>query len=204
MSGRTRVPAAAQPRGWSFGALANLPNAISVLRLALVPVTLTALISQAYGTALLAFAVAGISDALDGFLARKLGQETAFGRLIDPAADKLLLVGTTLALGWLGLLPIWLVALVVGRDLLIVAAVSLSWMAGRQVAVAPSRVSKANTVAQLLLNGTLILGLATGFASPLLHTLLTAAVTVLTSASAILYAVTWWSQVAPTDAKAGR
>ncbi len=188
MSGR---PDAASPTGdvaIGWRSLATVPNVISVLRLALVPVTLVALLNGAYAAALLAFAVAGVSDALDGYLARRLGQETAFGRLIDPAADKLLLVGTTLVLGWLGLLPVWLVALIVGRDIVIVLAVIATWAWGSPMAVAPSRISKTNTLAQLLLCGAALVHLATDIHAPLLHTLLIGSVALLTSASAILYA----------------
>ncbi len=204
MSGR---PGAASPRGGvaiGWRSLATVPNVISVLRLALVPVTLFALLNGAYAAALLAFAVAGVSDALDGYLARRLGQETAFGRLIDPAADKLLLVGTTLVLGWLGLLPAWLVALVVGRDVVIVLAVAVIWASGRPMAVAPSRISKANTFAQLLLCGTALVHLATDIHAPLLHIVLIGSVAMLTSASAILYAGALRRHLAAGGAKGSR
>lgn len=98
----------------------TLPNAISLLRLLLVPVVVFALARGAYAVALASFVTAGLSDAADGYLARRLKQHTAFGALLDAAADKLLVVCTMGMLLLLGALPGWLVALLLGRDALVV------------------------------------------------------------------------------------
>ena len=102
------------------------------------------------------FIIAGVSDAVDGFLAKRFGWQTELGAYLDPLADKLLIVSIFLALGVDGKLPLWLVIAVVSRDILIVIAVVLSWLLGNPVRIRPLIVSKANTVAQIVLAATVL------------------------------------------------
>ena len=109
------------------------------------------LLEHQYGWALLLFVVAGLSDGLDGFLAKQYGWQSHLGGILDPLADKVLLVACFLVLGALSLIPVWLVAAVVFRDLLIVGGALLYNYRIEEVEAAPILVSKLNTVLQILL-----------------------------------------------------
>ncbi|HXG16842.1 MAG TPA: CDP-alcohol phosphatidyltransferase family protein [Calidithermus sp.] len=134
----------------------NLPNSITLARLCLVPVVALLVLQERYGWALAAFAVAGASDAVDGFLARALGQRTALGALLDPAADKLLLVSTFATLWWVERLPGWLLGLVFGRDALLAGGYWGLYAAGRRLPVKPTPLGKLTMAAQLVLAGWLL------------------------------------------------
>ncbi|MEO5574571.1 MAG: CDP-alcohol phosphatidyltransferase family protein [Gammaproteobacteria bacterium] len=135
----------------------DIPNLISLLRMLLVPPLVWLLLNGEYGFALLLFAIAGISDALDGYLAKNYQWSSRLGSILDPLADKLLLVAAYLILGWLGEIPVWLVVLVVGRDLVIVAgAIIYHYRVGR-FDLTPTVLSKLNTLAQILLIFTVLL-----------------------------------------------
>jgi cardiolipin synthase len=129
----------------------HIPNLITGLRILLVAPFLWALLEERYSTALLLFVIAGVSDALDGFLAKYFGWTSELGGLLDPIADKLLLIGAILALGWLNELPGWLVALVILRDLLIVCGAISYHMLIERLEAAPLMISKLNTLVQLML-----------------------------------------------------
>ena len=129
----------------------HLPNLITGLRILLVAPFLWALLEERYSTALLLFIIAGVSDALDGFLAKYFGWTSELGGLLDPIADKLLLMGAILALGWLNELPGWLVALVILRDLLIVGGAVSYHLLIERFEAAPLMISKLNTLVQLIL-----------------------------------------------------
>ena len=143
--------------------LSDLPNAISVLRLLLVPPVVWALLEGRYPLALLLFAIAGASDGLDGFLAKHFDWRSRLGAVLDPLADKVLMAACYLTLGWLGYLPIWLVAVVIGRDLLIVGGAVVYHLRIEPVDMAPTRVSKFNTLAQLVLVVAVLVSLAGPF-----------------------------------------
>lgn len=129
----------------------DLPNLITVFRFLLVPPVVVLLLKGRFGSALLIFAVAGFSDALDGYLAKRHNWTSRAGALMDPLADKLLLVSAFITLGWLGLIPLWLVALVILRDLVIVTGAIIYHMRIEQLEAAPSLVSKLNTFTQIML-----------------------------------------------------
>ena len=129
----------------------NPPNLITVGRAVLVPVVFWLLITGRMQTAFFVFVIAGISDALDGFLAKRFGWQTELGAYLDPLADKLLIVSIFIALGVLGELPSWLVITVVSRDILIIIAVIVSWLLANPVRIQPLNVSKANTAVQIML-----------------------------------------------------
>ncbi len=134
----------------------NPPNIISLGRVILVPLVFWLLVTGQTQAAFFAFIVAGISDAVDGYLAKTFGWTTELGAYLDPLADKLLIVSIFLALGVGGKLPLWLVIAVASRDILIVSAIVLSWLLGNPVRIKPLWVSKANTVAQIVLVGTVL------------------------------------------------
>lgn len=146
----------------------NLPNIITLARVILVPVVFWLLITGEIQVAFFLFIIAGVSDAIDGYLAKTFGWQTELGAYLDPLADKLLIVCIFLALGVDGKLPVWLVVAVVSRDILIVIAVLLSWVLGNPVRIRPLIVSKANTVAQIVLAATVLadegFGLGLGWA----------------------------------------
>lgn len=146
----------------------NLPNLITLMRVILVPVVFWLLITDETQMAFLLFIVAGVSDGVDGYLAKRFGWQTELGAYLDPLADKLLIVSIFLALGVDGKLPLWLVVAVVSRDILIIMAVMLSWVLSNPVRIKPLIVSKANTVAQIVLAATVLadegFGLGLGWA----------------------------------------
>ena len=131
--------------------LSQLPNAISLFRFVLVPVLILTLKEGNYTAALLVFLVAGISDALDGFIARRMGFVTQLGGVLDPAADKLLMVSAYVMLTFIGHIPFWLMLAVVFRDLLIVGGYLVVTSVVGAIKMRPSIMSKLNTVAQIVL-----------------------------------------------------
>lgn len=134
----------------------NIPNLITLGRVILVPVVFWLLVSGQTQLAFFAFVLAGVSDAVDGFIAKRFGLATELGAYLDPLADKLLIVSIFVALGVRGALPSWLVIAVVSRDILIVVGVMLSWLLDHPVRISPLVVSKANTAAQIVLAGTVL------------------------------------------------
>jgi len=127
----------------------NLPNIISLVRLLCVPVVMWFILDGRMLPAFWLFLAAGISDAADGFLAKRLNAQTALGGYLDPLADKTLLVGVYLTLGYQGSLETWLVILVVFRDLLIIGGAIFLLTLAQSVSFKPLWVSKINTVAQI-------------------------------------------------------
>lgn len=130
----------------------NLPNLISLARLLSVPLAVWLIVSGWMASAFWLFVCAGVSDAVDGFIAKRYGCQTTLGSYLDPIADKVLLVSVYLAFGFQGLLPPWLVILVVFRDLLIVGgALLMHTLTLTHPKIAPLHISKLNTFAQILL-----------------------------------------------------
>ena len=127
---------------------------ITLGRALLVPVVFWLMLTNRIQAAFFLFVLAGLSDAVDGYLAKRFHWQTELGAYLDPLADKLLVACVFIAMGWLGELPSWLVIAVVSRDVLIIIAIMLSWVLGRPVRIKPLAVSKANTVAQLALAAT--------------------------------------------------
>lgn len=168
-----------------------IPNGISILRIALVAPVVIAILSAQYGLALALFFVAGFSDGVDGYLAKRHGWSTPLGALLDPAADKLLMTSSFLTLAWIGLAPAWLAALVVLRDIVIVGGATAYHFLVGPVEGRPTRVSKLNTALELLYV-LAVLGNA-GFGWPPQITLLVlgAAVLVTVVVSGIDYVWSW-------------
>ena len=129
----------------------NLPNIISLGRLLSVPVVIYLILNDFMTAAFWLFIAAGISDGVDGYLAKTLGQSSALGAYLDPIADKVLLVGVYLTLGQDGHLPTWLVIMVVFRDLIIVGGIILLHISNSGIRMRPLLISKVNTAAQIAL-----------------------------------------------------
>jgi cardiolipin synthase len=129
----------------------SIPNLISLGRLLSVPLAVWLILEGELGWAFWLFVLSGLSDAIDGFIARAFRSRTALGGYLDPIADKALLVSVYLALGHAGYLPVWLVILVVFRDILIVGGVLLLYTLKESFAMQPSFISKINTTMQIVL-----------------------------------------------------
>jgi cardiolipin synthase len=127
----------------------SLPNLITLGRLVLVPVVIAMIASQRWREACIVFVVAGISDAVDGWLAKTFDLRTELGAYLDPVADKALLISIYIALAIVGVLPATLAIIVVARDLMIIGAVVISWLVSKPVAIKPLLISKLNTTAQI-------------------------------------------------------
>ena len=169
----------------------NLPNLITIARILMVPVIVWAIGSGEMLFAFILFLVAGLSDAIDGFLAKRLGMTTEFGSYLDPLADKALIVSIYVTLGIVEALPRWLVILVVSRDIMIVAAIILSWLVDKPVTVKPLVVSKANTAAQIILATLVLASLGLGFKFAWVIDVGIAVVAVLTLLSVAAYVREW-------------
>ena len=169
----------------------TIPNFITIFRFLLVPAVIWALVSGNVEWALACFVVAGVSDAVDGFIARHFDQRSELGAYLDPMADKILLVSVFVVLGFMGELPSWLVIAAVSRDALIVAAVLLSTIMARPVAMKPLFVSKANTAVQIALAIVVLAELAFSAFLDQLRPLLVIVSGLLTVASAAAYLVQW-------------
>lgn len=129
----------------------DIPNLISFLRILLSVPVVWLLFEREFAAALTLFAIAGISDGLDGFLAKHYGWESRLGGMLDPLADKALLMSSFLVLGALGLVPVWLVILVIFRDLVIIGGALYYHFSVEELQADPSLVSKLNTLLQILL-----------------------------------------------------
>jgi cardiolipin synthase len=157
----------------------------------LVPIVVWAITSGEMRLAFSLFLAAGISDAVDGFLAKRFHMASELGALIDPLADKALIVSIYVALGVAGGLPISLVILVVSRDIMIISGFMLSWLVGKPMPVRPLPVSKANTVAQILLATLVLAEQAFGFNAALAANIGVGLVSVLTLLSIGFYLAEW-------------
>lgn len=116
----------------------------------MVPVVVWAIIYGELWLAFVLFLAAGVSDAVDGYLAKRFNMASELGAYLDPLADKTLIVSIYVTLGIAGKIPLWLVILVVSRDIMIIGAIMLSWLLGSPLKVKPLLVSKLNTVAQIV------------------------------------------------------
>ena len=169
----------------------NLPNLITLARILSVPVVVWAIAANQMLLAFVLFLAAGVSDAVDGFLAKRFNMQSELGAYLDPLADKVLIVSIYIALGVTDAVPRWLVILVVSRDLMIVGAVMLSWLLDRPIAVKPLLVSKLNTVAQIVFAGLVLGSLGMGFEAGWLTVGMMALVASLTLLSVAAYVREW-------------
>ncbi len=128
----------------------TLPNLLTILRIVLTPVFAICLINHAYKNAFWIFVVAGVSDGLDGFIARVFRQKSELGAYLDPIADKLLISTAFIILATVQFIPSWLTVIVIARDILIIFGIALLFITNHNVEIKPSFLSKITTVAQLL------------------------------------------------------
>lgn len=132
-----------------MGLTQHLPNAISLLRILMTPLVIMGIRSGYYDRALVLAFIAAWTDAFDGWAARHFRVESSVGKVLDPLADKVLQVGVFLALGMEGVVPVWLVSVVFGRDLLILAFAAIFLLTGRHKRFEPTLWGKVSTILQL-------------------------------------------------------
>ena len=174
------------------GIALNIPNLITLGRILLVPIVVWAIATPgAMWIAFVLFLVAGVSDAVDGYLAKRFQMSTELGAYLDPLADKALIVSIYLTLGINNLIPRWLVILVVSRDILIVGGIMLSWLLGNPLKIKPLLVSKLNTVAQILFASVVLGSLGYNYELATLTLILMGLVAVLTLLSVAAYVAEW-------------
>lgn len=175
----------------------TIANALTLLRLCLIPLIVVMIHEGRFGLATVIFITAGITDALDGYIARRFNQRTEIGAYLDALADKSLIAASFIALVHVQLVPFWLVVLVIFRDLMIVGAVAIAWLMHNPIAIEPLKVSKANTAAQIVAVATTlgIKGFAIAFPFPLIE-ILHGVVAVLTVLSVTAYFAAWFRHMA--------
>jgi cardiolipin synthase (CMP-forming) len=157
----------------------------------LVPIVVWAITSGGMRIAFLLFVAAGISDAVDGFLAKRFHMTSELGAYLDPLADKALIVSIYISLGIAGALPLFLVILVVSRDIMIISAFMLSWLVGKPMPVRPLPISKLNTVVQILLAALVLAERGFGFDFDMVAKLMMGLVAILTLLSIAFYLAEW-------------
>lgn len=177
----------------------NPANLITLGRLLLVPVSVWLILAGQFGLAFWMFVIAGVSDAVDGFIAKRFDMRTRIGALLDPVADKTLLVSTYVTLGVAAQLPAWLVILVVSRDLMIVGGFLLIQLLSAETRWEPLLVSKANTALQILLVALTLARLAFAFDDHGVGYALVYAVAATTVLSGAAYLVRWARSLAGAE-----
>jgi cardiolipin synthase len=182
----TGVWACAEP-----GRRLSIPNLITLGRIILVPVVVWAIISGEMLPAFALFVIAGISDAVDGFIAKRFHMASELGAYLDPLADKALLVSIYVALGIARALPISLVILVVSRDIMIISGFVLALLVDKPMQVRPHPVSKLNTVMQILLATLVLAEKGLGFSAASLEAAGIILVAALTLLSIGFYLAEW-------------
>jgi cardiolipin synthase (CMP-forming) len=179
----------------------SIPNIITLGRIILVPIIVWAIASSEMEIAFAIFVIAGVSDAVDGFLAKRFHMASELGALLDPLADKALLVSIYVALGIWGAVPRWIVILVVSRDIMIVSAVIVSWLFDKPIPMKPLMVSKLNTAAQVAFAALILASLGFGFTPKPYDLILMGFVTVFTLVSVSLYLVEWVKHMSTIEAR---
>jgi cardiolipin synthase (CMP-forming) len=168
-----------------------IPNALCVLRMLLVVPVMWLLKKGDFASTLWLFAFAAATDGLDGFLAKRCGWTSELGKILDPLADKILLVGTYITLAIVDLVPVWLAAVVVGRDVVItVGAILYNWIYGYPNG-RPTGISKLNTLCQIVFALLIVGSHAAGRVPDLAITILGALVFVTTVVSGLDYVITY-------------
>ncbi len=182
----------------------GLPNWLTILRILLIPVFVTLLVYRRAGWALLVFCLASLTDLLDGYIARSQGRQTRLGAFLDPMADKLLLTSGFVTLTWLKVIPFWITAVVVSRDVVLSIGVLVIHVAGGTVHPAPTWIGKMSTVFQML---TVLAAMASGYFQliPLFVTKLLAWVTAaFTITSGLQYLIRGLKQLETPTSVGGR
>jgi cardiolipin synthase len=173
-----------------------VPNLITLARLFSVPLMVWLVIKEHFDWSFWLFVVAALTDALDGFLARRLGLRSTVGAFLDPLADKALLVGVYVALGYEGHIAEWLVIIVVFRDIIIVGGAILYQTLTQSLKMQPLWVSKANTCAQIALAGFVLAQLGFGFDDRGIVEIGIVGVAATTIVSGLSYVYVWGRRIA--------
>ncbi len=176
----------------------SFPNLLSFARLLSVPLIVWLVLDGRMNFAFWLFVAAGVTDALDGFVAKHFNAKTELGSYLDPLADKALLVGIYLTLGWLGHIPLWLVILVAFRDLTIVGGALLEQTLTQSFKSQPMMVSKINTTLQIGLAALVLARLGLGFDDWGLTGALVLAVAITTVLSGLTYLIEWTRRMGRT------
>jgi cardiolipin synthase len=171
--------------------LSSLPNLITMARLLAVPVMVWLIVSGQWTAAFWLFVAAGVSDGVDGYIAKRFDAESVLGSYLDPIADKVMLVCVFITLGIANEIGIWLVIIIVSRDALIVGGTLLSQIVERPIKMKPLFVSKINTVAQIVLAAVALANLGLGWSDIGQVMALEYTVAATTLASGALYLVQW-------------
>ncbi|OHC76029.1 MAG: CDP-alcohol phosphatidyltransferase [Rhodospirillales bacterium RIFCSPLOWO2_12_FULL_58_28] len=179
----------------------NIPNLISIGRLLCVPVLVWLVLDDQIIAAFWLFIIAAVSDAVDGFIAKRFNAETTLGKFLDPLADKALLVCAYVTLGNIGLIEIWLVIMVVFRDALIVGGAILYETLTHSLIMEPLMISKINTVAQIVLVAAVLGVDAYGVNDGVIIDLMAIVVAATTLLSGAVYIMTWGRRVAAMEEK---
>ncbi len=177
----------------------NLPNLISLARLLSVPLTVWLILNEFHQAAFWIFVAACVSDAADGYIAKRYNLQTELGGFLDPIADKALLVSVFVTLGHEGLIDVWVVILVVFRDALIVCGAILYHLLYQNLYIEPLLVSKINTTAQFLMAGTVMSLAAFSLSSALVIDMMGFLVAATTLASGTAYVITWGRKAAELE-----
>lgn len=171
--------------------LSWLPNAVSLLRIALVAPILLLILDGRFGWALGLFFVAGFSDGIDGYLAKRFDWHTRLGALLDPVADKLLVAGTFITLAYTQHIPVWLAAVVILRDVVIVGGATAYNFVVKPVQGEPTKISKLNTALQLLFLLFVLSRAGFGWPDKISITVLGAAILITVVISGVDYVWSW-------------
>lgn len=176
----------------------HIPNILTVARLLSVPVTVWLMLQGEMAAAFWMFVAAGITDGIDGAVARLCNAHSALGAALDPLADKVLLVSIYVVLGWLGDLPSWLVIMIVFRDLFIVGGALLMLFLSLYSRVDPLSIGKINTFLQIVLAGVVLAELGLGLDTRGASTALIYLVGTSTALSGLAYLIIWGRKLAAT------
>ena len=177
----------------------NIANFITVIRLLITPFIIWLILSSYYKLSFIFFILSGFSDAIDGLIAKKFNQITVLGSYLDPLADKILIVSSILVLGFIGIIPSWLLILIVSRDLAILGAVVISWLMESDLKIRPIFSSKLNTLLQFLYIGLILLNLSNFISLNILENIIipyfTYIIGFFTSLSWFIYLILWLKNI---------
>ena len=183
--------------------LRHVPNLLTVLRLAAAPLTAGLVLYGEFAMAFALFVFAGLSDAVDGYLAKRFGLATRLGRLLDPAADKALMLALFVTLAVLDRVPLWLAAAIITRDLLIVLGLVVALGLRAPIMVKPLTIGKLSTALQVIYIGVHLAALAFGFSVAGLAPADAYVLAAVTIASVFAYGAVWLKAVRRTGTVGG-
>jgi len=176
-----------------------IPNIISIFRILLILPVLLLIFKSEYQWALFLFLIAGLSDALDGYLAKHFGWRTRVGALLDPVADKLLVAGSYIVLTWLNFIPFWLAMIVVSRDLIIAVGVFIYSFVIEPFEGEATKISKINTFMELLFVLVILSSAAFDWPANYVITVIGSAVLVTVFISGVDYIISWVRRIRSHD-----